>query len=308
MYNPRAWPYVNHFSGTDLIIDHTERYVCPTISSDQVLYDKTFRFRGDDRKHVAIIMAENEYDTNKTLTDLARTHLYKDFRVSLIYGPEPIEQAALEEGIPGLEALETADVLLISVRRKPLPPSQLKRVQEFVASGKPVIGIRTASHAFSLRDGSSPAGTASWPELDQVVFGGSYSNHYANDLHPTVSLGASEQLKFFLPDASSTKAINGYKSEGSLYQTAPLASGASVLLIGSLAGNESQPIAWNFVRPDGGRSFYTSLGHSSDFQSPVLRQLFVNAIRWSVDLPPNSIESMQSHESAYLSGHGRQRK
>ncbi|MFN3193384.1 MAG: isochorismatase family protein [Aureliella sp.] len=30
MYNPEAWPYAAHFTGTDLIVDHIERYVCPT--------------------------------------------------------------------------------------------------------------------------------------------------------------------------------------------------------------------------------------------------------------------------------------
>lgn len=306
MYDPRAWPYVNHFSGTDLIIDHTQRHVCPTITSDQVLHDKTFRFRGDNRKHVAIIMAESEYDTNRTLTELARTHLAKDFRISLIYGPEPIEQSKPEDGIAGLEALDTADVLFVSARRKPLPPDQLKRIQDFVASGKPVVGIRTASHAFSLRDGSAPTGTASWTDLDRTVFGGSYTNHFANDLHPTLSLAKADQLNAFLPD--SIKSIDGYKSEGSLYQTAPLAPGANALLLGSVEGKESQPIAWTFVRPDGGRSFYTSLGHSSDFKSPVVRQLLVNAVRWSVDLPPLSADSLLEHEKAVQSGHGRQRK
>jgi nicotinamidase-related amidase len=47
MYNPRAWPYVSHFRGTELIVEHIEKFVCPTITSDQLLGGKPFRFSGD---------------------------------------------------------------------------------------------------------------------------------------------------------------------------------------------------------------------------------------------------------------------
>ena len=47
MYNPRAWPHVSHFRGTELIVEHVEKYVCPTITSDQLLGGQPFRFAGD---------------------------------------------------------------------------------------------------------------------------------------------------------------------------------------------------------------------------------------------------------------------
>lgn len=47
MYNPKRWPYVSHFEGTRLIIEHIEKFVCPTITSDQVLGGTEFRFKGD---------------------------------------------------------------------------------------------------------------------------------------------------------------------------------------------------------------------------------------------------------------------
>lgn len=50
MYNPKMPPYVSHFRGTDLIVEHIEKYVCPTVTSDQVLGGKEFRFKGDDGK------------------------------------------------------------------------------------------------------------------------------------------------------------------------------------------------------------------------------------------------------------------
>ncbi|MDB5387233.1 MAG: hypothetical protein JWM11_2879 [Planctomycetaceae bacterium] len=50
MYNPKRWPYVNHFTGNDLIVSHTERFVCPTITSDQILGGKPFRSKFDKRE------------------------------------------------------------------------------------------------------------------------------------------------------------------------------------------------------------------------------------------------------------------
>lgn len=49
MYNPKMRPYVDHFAGTDLMTAHIERYWCSTISSDQVLGEKAFRFEEDQR-------------------------------------------------------------------------------------------------------------------------------------------------------------------------------------------------------------------------------------------------------------------
>jgi nicotinamidase-related amidase len=47
MYNPKSAPFVAHFKGTELIIEHVEKFVCPTITSDQVIGGKPFRFKGD---------------------------------------------------------------------------------------------------------------------------------------------------------------------------------------------------------------------------------------------------------------------
>jgi nicotinamidase-related amidase len=47
MYNPKSWPYVNHYKGTALIIEHIEKFVCPTVTSDQIIGGKTFKFKAD---------------------------------------------------------------------------------------------------------------------------------------------------------------------------------------------------------------------------------------------------------------------
>jgi nicotinamidase-related amidase len=47
MYNPAMAPHVSHFAGTQLMIEHVEKYWCPTITSDALLGGKPFRFHGD---------------------------------------------------------------------------------------------------------------------------------------------------------------------------------------------------------------------------------------------------------------------
>src|SRR5262249_49480228 len=66
MYNPARWPHVAHFRGTDLIVEHIEKYVCPTITSDQILGGKPFRFRADARPLAVVAISEDEYKTEQT--------------------------------------------------------------------------------------------------------------------------------------------------------------------------------------------------------------------------------------------------
>ena len=67
MYNPKSWPYVDHFTGNDLIISHVERYVCPTVTSDQVLGGKPFRSKSDLRTDVDIMQIPTDSQTPESL-------------------------------------------------------------------------------------------------------------------------------------------------------------------------------------------------------------------------------------------------
>ena len=279
MYNPARWPYVSHFTGTDYIIEHIEKYVCPTITSDQFIAGQPFVFKNDTRPHLVIVMAEDEYQTEQTLPVFARQHLGKAFRVSLLFARDDNPN-----DIPGTEILDDADAVLVSVRRRPLPADQLDALRRFAASGKPMIGIRTASHAFSLRGNAAPPeGLADWPEFDAEVWGGSYTNHYGNSLQNTVQI-AEEQ--------SDHPALQGVRTDpfpvgGSLYIAAPLKERTTVLMTGRVEGQEPEPVAWTFERASGGRSFYTSLGYRSDFESnPDFQRLLVNGIYWAAGLEP----------------------
>jgi nicotinamidase-related amidase/type 1 glutamine amidotransferase len=272
MYNPQRWPHVSHCSGTDRVIDHIERVVCPTTTSDQFLGGTPFRFLEDQRKHWVVMIGEDEYRTETTLVRWAQEQLSKDFRVSYVFA-----RSDAPNQFVGLEALASADALLVSVRRRPLPPADLHRVRQFIASGKPVLGIRTASHAFSLRGKEPGEGLADWPEFDAEVFGGSYTNHYGNDLITSVRVEPQTDHPL-IPHSERGKFL--YESKGSLYRVSPLRPGTSVLWAGTIPNTPSEPVAWSFVRDDSGRSFYTSLGHESDFENDTFCTLLLNAAYW----------------------------
>jgi type 1 glutamine amidotransferase len=271
MYNPARAPYVSHFTGTDLIVEHIEKWVCPTVTSDQILGGKPFRFPGDRRPHVAIIMAEDEYRTEKTLPQFARDHLGKDCQVSLIFGSDQTRN-----NIPGLEALDHADLVLLSVRRRPLPAEQLARIRKFIEAGKPVVALRTSSHGFA-----PPLGTkttlATWPTFDPDVLGGNYKGHHKEGPKTAIEVtpeGANH------PILAGVK-LDGYQSGGSLYKVSPLKKSTRVLLQGSTAGQPKEPVAWVNQTAAGGKVFYTALGHVSDFEQPAFQQLLRNAILWA---------------------------
>jgi nicotinamidase-related amidase len=295
MYDPQAWPYANHFTGTDLIISHIERYVCPTISSDQVLGGQEFRYASDRRPRLVMLIAEDEYKTETTLPVFAAKHLSQNFRVTTCYARESDPSKLV-----GIEDVASADALLVSVRRRALPTRDLELVREFAARGKPMIGIRTASHAFSLRKGEPPTGFDVWPEFDAEVWGGSYSGHHANNLSTTLELDASAMAH---PIVAAAGLTSGFKPGGSLYNTAPLLPGTELLLVGSVPNDETpQPLAWTFVRNDGGRSFYTSLGHIDDFAQAEFETLLSAAIHWACDLELPALAQVETQNTRYASG------
>src|SRR4029077_830952 len=127
----------------------------------------------DDVRPLAVLaISEDEYRTGETLPafvrDVVQDRLGVDARVLAADPKDP-------DRLPGLaEALDKADLLLVSMRRRALPEKELEAVRRFVAAGKPVVGIRTASHAFDAK-GKPAEGRAVWPKFDPEVLGGNYS-------------------------------------------------------------------------------------------------------------------------------------
>jgi len=273
MYNPQRAPYVSHFTGTDLIVAHIEKFVCPTITSDQIIGGKPFRFGGDKRPHAVVVMAEREYETNRTLPAFALKHLGKEFRVSYVHALEKERN-----DLPGIEVVRDADVVLLSARRRLLPKAKMELLREHVRQGKALVAVRTSSHAFSVRGKRAPDGLADWPEFDRDVIGGNYTGHWGRG--PNVRLEVA-------PGAGQHEILRGvdvasFVGTGSLYKASPLGLSASALLIGSIEGKAPEPVAWTNRTKHGGRVFYTSLACPKDFDAEPMNRLLRNAIVWAI--------------------------
>ncbi len=272
MYNSRRWPFVNHFRGTDLVVEHIEKFVCPTITSDQLLGGEPFRFEADRRPHVVFVIAEKEYRTAETLPRYAAAVWKETFGCPVtILEADPNDR----NRIPGFaDAIARADVVVLSVRRRALPKSDLDTLRAYLAAGGPLVGIRTASHAFDTR-GTHPPGHAEWREFGREVLGCNYQGHHGAGPKTTVQAarGAKDH-----PVLAGVKLP--FEGNGSLYKSAPLAPTATPVLMGSIPGKKPEPVAWlNTYRAS--RLFYTSLGHPKDFGSPSFLRLLTNGILWA---------------------------
>jgi nicotinamidase-related amidase len=294
MYNPRDEPFGSHFTGNDLVFEHIERFWCPTITSADILGDKPFRFPGDKRKHVVVVMAEVGYGTAQTLPPFALKQLGGDFKVSCVYA-----NAENRNDIPGIEVLDDADLAIWSIRRRTLPPKQLDVFRRFIAAGKPLVAIRTTSHGFSLSNSKPPAGLADWPEFDQQILGGNYNGDHGNKSGILVSTAEGVVGHPILSGVQTDE----FAATASLYRNGPLADTAAPLLLGRVEGVEgAEPVAWTHQRPNGGRVFYTSLGHADDFKLRDFQLLLRNAVYWAANLPVPVSKAAQEIAKADAAG------
>ena len=282
MYNHRKAPYVPHFRGTELVVEHIEKFWCPSVTSAQVLGGEPFRFQGDKVRRVALVIGENEYRTWETLPEFAREHLgFRGFQIDRV-------EASEREGdgdFKNWEAIRGADLVVVSVRRRPAPAGMLALIREHVAAGKPLVGIRTASHAFAAR-GAEFAAERSWPTFDEDVLGARYMDHY----------GKGPGRRTRVRQATETAGhpvLAGVDAEGlfesHLYRSRSLYRTVTPLLVGRTEDGKSdeEPVAWVNTR-DNRRVFYTSLGAPEDFARPMFRRLLLNGMLWALGefIPP----------------------
>lgn len=284
MYNPRKAPQVSHFAGTDLVIGHIEKHWCPTITSVDFLGGKPFRFKADPRKTAALIVGENEYETWDTLPAFAASVLRtNEINYTLVHASTHVA----DYNFKNARALSDADLIILSTRRRALPKDMMSAVREHLQAGRPLVGIRTASHAFALRDKAKEqldrSRYAEWPEFDPEVLGGNYTGHHSKVTSPlTVSLAPESAVHPILKDIP----IAELRTSGSLYKVSPLKKDAKPLLIGHLENQPSEPLAWTHLYgPSKARIFYTSLGHPQDFKNEAFRKMLLNAIQWTLAEP-----------------------
>ncbi len=276
MYNSRRPPQVSHFTGTDLVVEHVEQYVCPTTTSNVFTGEPAFRFREDKRPLVVFLCAESEYRAVETLPEFARELELKHGLDCEVLQASTGKQGEAIHTIRGMEILTDANLVVVFVRRRSFQADQMKYLREFLDRGGPLIGLRTASHAFDSR-GTSPQGHDEWTQFDAEVLGGNYRGHHGAGPVATITVAAGVEGHAILRGIELPLLSNG-----SLYRPSPLAVGAQLLLVGTIPDQSPEPVAWT-NRCEKSRVFYTSLGHPDDFKNPQFRKLLTNAVFWAMD-------------------------
>ena len=164
-----------------------------------------------------------------------------------------------EDDDPSLAALDDADAVLVFTRRLNTDGASLRQFQNYCEQGRPIVGVRTASHAYE-----------NWLAFDKTVLGGDYQGHYGHGPITRVELVAAEHPIL--------KDIPAFDTYGSLYKNPSLRDDTSLLLMGH-TDEHSEPVAWTRSH-NGGRVCYTSLGHQQDFEVETFLRFLAQSVLW----------------------------
>jgi hypothetical protein len=197
---------------------------------------------------------------------------------------------------PGMEALDSADLVITSLRYRNWPDDQMKHFADYVAAGKPVIGLRTSTHAFNGVKGTYEA----YNKYGKKVLGEEWVNHWGSHKREATR-GAIE------PGANDEAVMRGVENvfgDTDVYEAYPPAN-AKILLRGVVLkgmkptdepadykkgradkqeqgiNDPAMPVAWLRVNDSdigkGNKALCTTLGSATDLQNEGLRRLIVNA-------------------------------
>jgi type 1 glutamine amidotransferase len=259
-------------------------------------------------KNIVLISGDEEYRSEESLPQLAKIlSTYHGFRCTVLFAINPkngtIDPNQLDN-IPGLEALDSADLMVILTRFRDLPDDQMKHIVDYVESGKPIVGIRTATHAFQLKTSTTYA-RYSWNSPDggfgRMVLGETWINHHGHH-------GKQSTMGVLNPKEIHSPILRGIRdgelwSKTDVYEAKlPLPGGSKTLVFGEvLSGMDPKdppvagalndpmmPIAWTktYTGTAGknARVFATTLGTSEDLLTEANRRLLVNACYWALGL------------------------
>jgi hypothetical protein len=269
-------------------------------------------------KHVVLVSGDEEYRSEEALPQLAKILAkHHGFKCTVLFAVDPADGAvnpARNNNIPGLEALRDADLMILFTRWRDLPDDQMKHVVDYVESGKPIIGIRTATHAFMLK--SSPT-YRSWSSnskewdggFGRQVLGETWISHHGRH-------GKEATRGIIAPGQQKHPILRGIR-DGEIFGPTdvytvrlPLPQGSTPLVLGQVVAGMSpddpplegpkndpmMPIAWTktYTGKSGkaARVFTTTMGSSQDLANGAFRRLLVNATYWALGIenriPSNS--------------------
>ena len=251
-------------------------------------------------KHVVLVSGDEEYRSEEALPQLAR--ILRDrhgFRCTVLFAIDPATgfiNPDVQTNIPGLEALETADLMIIATRFRNLPDEQMRHIVRFVEAGKPIIGLRTATHAFALTQGSYRG--YSWNNstggFGRKVLGETWIRHHGQH-------GVQSTRGVFAAGAAGHPILKGIESgelwsPTDVYETRLPLLDVTPLVLGQVLTGMKQddaaaegavndpmrPIAW--VPKSSARIFTTTMGAAEDLLNPAFRRMLVNACYWALGL------------------------
>ena len=253
-------------------------------------------------KHIVLVSGDEEYRSEELLPQLAKILATRHgFKCTVLFAIDPKDGVIHPEynsNIPGLESLDSADLMVILTRFRDLPDDQMKHILDYANSGKPMVALRTATHAFALK--SSPTyGKYSWNSPDggfgKQFFGETWVNHHGKHAvqstrgiaragregHPLLRGIGKDELwsptdvyTVRMPLAPEFDVLVDGQVLTGMNPTDPAVDGA--------LNNPMMPLVW--VSTKRGRTFVTTMGTSEDLLVPSMRRLFVNACYWALGL------------------------
>jgi hypothetical protein len=260
-------------------------------------------------KHIVLISGDEEYRSEEGLPQLAKILAKRHgFTCTVLFAIDPKDgriDPNNPHNIPGLEALKNADLMIIQTRFRDLPDSQMKYIVDYVESGRPVIGLRTATHAFALSQGSYRRYSWDSREWDggfgRQVLGETWVAHHGLN-------GRTSTRGVLAPSARNHPILRGVKVDeiwgptGVYRVRLPMRKGCRPLVLGQVLDSASptakpakgklndpmMPVAWtnHYTGRSGktARTFATTMGASQDLLNENLRRLLVNACYWTMHM------------------------
>ncbi len=237
---------------------------------------------GHAQPHLVFVVGENEYRSEVTMPALAQVLAdHYGFRTTLLI--DDVLQGGEANSINGLDALETADLLILYLRFRQLPDAQLALLQKYVDRGGPIVAFRTTTHAFAYEEEDPRAQW--WNNFGARELGAPWIYHYGHGSSTDATIVGNHPI---LTGVSPTFHVRSWT-----YHVRPdyppkdaqvLVQGQPVLPEGERGGEETvNPIAWTHTHSGGGRVFTTTMGHPEDFSVSDFRRLIVNGIYWCLD-------------------------
>lgn len=178
----------------------TNTKVAEKEASDSEVTSQWLSFEGKgDMPHIVLISGDEEYRSEEALPQLAKIlSTRQGFKCTVLFAQDPAKPGFVNpnhlNNIPGLEKLKTADMMIIFTRFRALPDEQMQYIDDYLKSGKPVLGIRTATHAFSYEEadfesswkhyGNFYEGDDEWRDgFGRFILGEKWISHHGEHRH-----------------------------------------------------------------------------------------------------------------------------